>query len=171
MRSQFPRHPGRSMDALSPIEVSISDEKPVPAPPGRTVCPSNSSRSFQSQMRSQFPRHGEPSVTVWLLSMFQSQMRSQFPRHNYSPDLHEAHYIVSISDEKPVPAPHPLKSSTARFLCKFQSQMRSQFPRHASLVVLALLLWGVSISDEKPVPAPRSRRRNDPCHSMSFNLR
>src|SRR5229473_2510106 len=81
MRSQFPRHFKYTTTPAKVINVSISDEKPVPSP---------------------------RIVTFMLLrlhNMFQSQMRSQFPRHYARRLLREFRRKVSISDEKPVPSP------------------------------------------------------------------
>src|SRR5260370_1108854 len=117
---------------------------------------------FQSQMRSQFPRH-----VVWLVTLpfaivssiqdykpipsppskgfhralvtnlFQSQMRSKFPRHSYNLTPGTDPLLVSISDEKPVPSPPRL-------------------PRGAPVAVAQLNLRGISIADAKPVPSPPS---------------
>ena len=138
--------------------VSISDEKPVPSP--RTMDPSgyHAICTFQSQMRSQFPRHVYVQFYRWHDCLFQSQMRSQFPRHSQWLSAVLRRDCVSISDEKPVPSPQFVGDGMQRANFVFQSQMRSQFPRHGQ----SLVWWGcsmvVSISDEKPVPSPRSYR-------------
>ena len=88
------------------------------------------------------------------MQRFQSQMRSQFPRHELYIEAFDEEIEVSISDEKPVPAPHHRKDYYGEVSQEFQSQMRSQFPRHVQPYRGAIPLDYVSISDEKPVPAP-----------------
>src|SRR6266851_1344525 len=119
------------------------------------------------------------SVAAFGSRMFQSQMRSQFPRHINASSRVSPKDLVSISDEKPVPSPQlqsrlchqsiatfqsQMRSQFPRHLyalkevarCStFQSQMRSQFPRHPSKFCMPLSELCVSISDEKPVPSPR----------------
>src|SRR6266851_88796 len=82
MRSQFPRHFKYTTTPAKVINVSISDEKPVPSPRIVTFMLLRLHNRFQSQMRSQFPRHFHKE-----LGGFRVQ-------------------DVSISDEKPVPSPH-----------------------------------------------------------------
>src|SRR5216683_1593672 len=105
MRSQFPRHIHEERGGFRVWEVSISDEKPVPSPQLQHLLRHQSIATFQSQMRSQFPRHLYALKEVARCSTFQSQMRSQFPRHA-SPEVDViGGSRVSISDEKPVPSP------------------------------------------------------------------
>src|SRR6266852_3670300 len=85
---------------------------------------------------------------------FQSQMRSQFPRHPTPKPEIQAATVVSISDEKPVPSPPPARQPNPAKTRRFQSQMRSQFPRHHETSFLQGISRCVSISDEKPVPSP-----------------
>src|SRR6266851_4357401 len=92
--------------------VSISDEKPVPSPQHAQGKLSGSEWRFQSQMRSQFPRHLPLSLLCFRRA------------------------LVSISDEKPVPSPLGVPPVRATFVTLFQSQMRSQFPRHAEIVAI-----------------------------------
>ncbi len=107
MRSRFPRHQRFCRGFMFGSLVSISDEKPVPAPPLKNGVDRDYNEQFQSQMRSRFPRHLPLSHDgacreFW----FQSQMRSRFPRHEKLAKWAGRFGIVSISDEKPVPAPH-----------------------------------------------------------------
>ncbi len=71
------------------MPVSISDEKPVPSPLGPGPALSIEPYQFQSQMRSQFPRHVMSASARLAFTMFQSQMRSQFPRHYELPWSYE----------------------------------------------------------------------------------
>jgi len=75
MRSLVPRHRYRHLSKEVNSEVSISDEKPVPAPRLRDYALFLTYFWFQSQMRSQFPRHLDAVGTFCLVCLFQSQMR------------------------------------------------------------------------------------------------
>src|SRR6266852_4232269 len=128
------------------MRVSISDEKPVPSPQRKVTM------------------HPTPE------DMFQSQMRSQFPRHVVYRHFGRNIRDVSISDEKPVPSPQNKRLYYEAHKEEFQSQMRSQFPRHTHEQRLPAVLRNVSISDEKPVPSPHMQglRGNRACRG--FNL-
>ncbi len=114
-------------------------------------------------MRSQFPRLSKALYEEYGQIEFQSQMRSQFPRHSVIVAAYSYLTCVSISDEKPVPAPQRVELLLQAQPQKFQSQMRSQFPRHAAGTYAIDRYVYVSISDEKPVPAPPG------CHQRSSN--
>ncbi len=74
--------------------VSISDEKPVPSPLGVPPVRATFVTLFQSQMRSQFPRHIQAMWTMPQISGVSISDEKPVPS-------------VSISDEKPVPSPLP----------------------------------------------------------------
>ena len=119
MRSQFPRHSHFTYDGCSKCNVSIADAKPVPSPQFLIGIIAHLTLCFNRRCEASSLATMALPRSVFLYCLFQSQMRSQFPRHAACRAACSSAMSVSIADAKPVPSPHVYEDEEHTVMFRF----------------------------------------------------